>query len=152
MFNEIIPTIFKVDEKDFNAIKILYDNCKLFSKAEERYDVELVTLKVEKWFDKIIPIILENVQYVTKSPNFTHYEYKDELYITNHTCELSDFKTIEDLIDFLKSEKFYEIVIFYIVCHIDLEKMEKNWILRFGRIENKEIKRDKKINYLDHSE
>jgi len=30
--------------------------------------------------------------------------------------------------------------------------MEKTWILRFGKIENEEIKRDKKIKYLENSE
>jgi len=151
ILSEINPTIFKVDEKSMAAIKILYENCKITSKGF--LTDETSTLSVDKWFDCIIPTILENVQYVSKTPNFTHFEFCDgEMKMCNETIsETRDFKTIEELVSFLKSEKFYEIVIFYIVCHIDLEKMEKTWILRFGKIENEEIKRDKKIKYLENS-
>lgn len=149
ILSEIDPTISKVDEKSMDAIKILYENCKLTSKGF--LTDETATLSVDKWFDCIIPTILENVQYVSKSPNFTHFEFCDgEMKMCNETIsETRDFKTIEELVSFLKSDKFYEMVLLYVICFIDLEKMEKMWMIRFGKIENKEIKRDRKIKYLE---
>jgi len=148
MFSDLDPIIFKVDDKDMNAIKVLYENCKIFSKVE---NIDSISYNADRWFKEVVQPVLESVDYISKAPSFTYFNYSEgEMYAINLSCKESlTFKKIDDLIDFLKSEKFYEIVVYYIRCNVNLDKMEKTWNIVFGKIEETQIKRDKKIEHLE---
>lgn len=147
-WDDIQVNIHKVDEKDFQALKILYQNCKRIANDNNR-SVELATLNPDKWFDRFVPTLFSSVDYVSESPMVSLFFFEDErLYSKSLETTWKDFDSYEDMEKFFTMERFSELVLFSICKYIDLDSLKESWQIRFGEIKTKEVERDKKIKYL----
>lgn len=147
-WDDIQVNIHKVDEKDFQALKILYHNCKRIANDNNR-SVELATLNPDKWFDRFVPTLFSSVDYVSESPMVSLYYFEDEkIWSKSLETTWKDFDSYEDMEKFFIKERFSELVLFSICKYIDLDSLKESWQIRFGEIKTKEVERDKKIKYL----
>ena len=147
-WNDIHVNIHKVDEKDFQALKILYQNCKRIAN-DNNSSVDLATLNPDKWFDRFVPTLFSSVDYVSESPMVSLFFFEDErLYSKSLETTWKDFDSYEDMEKFFTMERFSELVLFSICKYIDLDSLKESWQIRFGEIKTKEVERDKKIKYL----
>jgi hypothetical protein len=148
-WKDFTPTIYRVDDKDFNALKVLYDNCYRMS-IDQNLNVEIATLSVDKWFSDLVPLILTSVDYISNSPLFQSYFIEDGKFLTSiHETYLKEFKSFNDMKDFIKREERFDLFVLFSVCkYVNLDTLEEKWIIRYGEIIDKNSKRNKKINFL----
>lgn len=142
-------TIFKVNSIDLSAIFILYDNCYRMGN-ESNSNVTMATVTPEVWFDDLVTIILSNVSFVTKLPNYETISLDNMILVsTVHSCESLNFESIESLKDFIIEKGSLSILTLYsIVQYINLRTLKPSWMIRFNQIIDPQAVRDKKIDYL----
>ena len=147
-WDDIHLNIHNVDEKDLQALKIFYQNCKRIAN-ENNNNVELATLNPDKWMENFIPILLSSVDYVSLGPMIGIYYFEDgRLWTKSLETTWKDFNTFNEMVEFFTKERFSELVLFSICKYVNLDNLKESWQIRFGEISNKEIERDKKIKYL----
>lgn len=150
VWDDIKSNVFAVDDKDFNAVKVLYDNCKRMAN-DNNNNVELATLSVDKWFGDIIKPIFSSVDYVSTAP-VAHFYYleSDGLFSSKSVeTDIKGFDSFEDMKKFITQDRFNEFLIFSICKMVNLDTLEQVWSLRYAEIESSsDEKRDKKIDFL----
>jgi hypothetical protein len=145
----LMPSLYKVSEKDLTALFMLYENCVRMGN-DSNLNVQIATISTESWFTDLAETIINNVSFVTKTPNFQTLTLNNgDLVSQTWQTEKLDFVSIDLLKDFLeKGSKFEDLVLFSIVGYVDLMSMTKKWTIRFANITDKETKRDNKIDFL----
>lgn len=149
-WDDIKSNVFAVDDKDFNAVKALYDNCKRMAN-DNNNNVELATLSVDKWFGDIIKPIFSSVDYVSTGPMALFYYLQPDgsLFSKSVSTDIKGFDSFEDMRQFITQDRFNEFLIFSICKMVNLDTLDQVWSLRYAEIESSpDEKRDKKIDFL----
>jgi hypothetical protein len=142
-------TLYKVNEKDLTALFVLYENCVRMGN-DSNLNVQTATISPESWFTDLAETLIDNVSFVTKTPNFQTITLKNgDLVSQSWQTHREDFDSIDLLKDFLEKDlKFEDLVLFSIVSYVDLINMTQKWTMKFAIITDKETKRDNKIEFL----
>jgi hypothetical protein len=143
-----LDSIIKVDNFHSSALGLLYDNC-LRMCNETNSNVEMATLSPNKWFGELVPYIITNVDYVSKSTNFMIKSYsRGELYCYSYSCGYRRFETWEDMIGFFEVNRFTVLVLFSVNKFVNLDTLVSEWVIKYSEIEIPEEIRNKKIDYI----
>jgi hypothetical protein len=146
-------TLIKVDYIDSSALGVLFENS-LRMGNESNNNVMVATVTPEVWMSDIAEIILNNVSYVTKFPNFQAISYANgELFATNYqVLDSATFNTIEELKKFIRDKGQMSLLVVYtILQYVDLKTLTTSWLIRYKEIIDPQTIRDKKIDYLTNN-
>lgn len=141
--------VMAVSKIDISAISLLFENCTKCANVTNG-NVAIATLSLDTWFDKIIDVILDNVDFISKYSNFQLYSIDNNtISNTTYVTEYSKFETIEMVISFIEEKsKFNIFVVYSIVCYVDLLTLKYDWVIRYKEIQSTSSVRDNKIEYL----
>lgn len=149
--NLSFTSLHRVDDCDLRAIGALYNNClKLNQNFGDRYGVTTLNFdnvdSVDKWFPDIVCKVMNNVDYIANSTKFEiHKLVNGSIYCRVLNCDLSEFDTYGEMIDFLESEKFSTFVLYSIVNLKKVEHLRSKWVVISKLTSQDDEIRDKKI-------
>jgi hypothetical protein len=149
IFDEIKEksSIHIVDDLNFWAYKVLYDNC--IRMGSDNSNVSYATIHPSLWFNDIIDYINKVAKIVTEAPSFSILKIDDNLEVIarNYMVESFRFDSDEDFkIFFTQTSKYKSLALFSIVKYLDLRTLKVSWSIRSCDITTIEENRDKKID------
>jgi hypothetical protein len=143
-------TVYRVDDKDLNAVKVLYENCSRMS-TDTNLNVSIATLSVDIWFDDFLPILFSSVDYISNSPLFMFYSIENKnLYQQVNETYLKNFNSFDEMCEFIKKDERFETFVLFSICkYVNLTDLNETWTIRYREVDlSKEEKRNKKIKFL----
>jgi hypothetical protein len=115
--------------------------------SENNNNVTVATVNPTIWLGDFLDKHWENISYVTTIPKFNILRVEDGKIVSNIYSTITvDFKSDEEVSDFLSKGRWKKFVLFSIVKYANLENLSFNYRIRYADITEKYEERDGKIN------
>lgn len=139
-------SVYPISSENLEGIKFLIDNC-IRMGSENNNNVTVATVNPTIWLGDFLDKHWRNISYVTTIPKFNILRVEDGKIVSNIYSTITvDFKSDEEVSDFLSKGRWKKFVLFSIVKYANLENLSFNYRIRYADITEKYEERDGKIN------
>jgi hypothetical protein len=139
-------SIYPISSDNLEGIKILIDNIFRVSNDIVNNNVEVATVSPKIWLNEFLSKHLDKIKYVCNTPIFSIMSLEnEEVHQTTYEAKSISFSE-NDLDEFLNTNRWRKLVLFYIIKTVDLRYMKVVYSIKYADISKQYEVRDNKLN------